>query len=317
MDHIPVIDFGLFDSDPKAAASAIRSACESIGFLYLTNFGIPQNEVDRAFSLSAEYFNQPLDVKRAQEFTTNNLGYVGLRKEILDPGVQKYGDNKECFNLAKFVNGEPKQVLPSLLAQNQDFIVKFTVHCHNLCGRILQAFAIAMQIDEKDGGIHYFEDRHKYTERCGSVLRFLKYPKGDISDPSDIVRAGSHSDYGSITLLFQNGIPGLEVQASRTNWISAPVIPGAVLVNIGDQMEYWTNGRFKSTKHRVVFLPEHAQHDRYSIAYFCHANDDVLLDAIPSPLSIGQTLSIDKPCMTAGEYLQERLARTYQFVAST
>jgi isopenicillin N synthase-like dioxygenase len=51
MDHIPVIEFGLFDSDPKAAASAIRSACESIGFLYLTNFGIPQTEVDRAFSL--------------------------------------------------------------------------------------------------------------------------------------------------------------------------------------------------------------------------------------------------------------------------
>jgi isopenicillin N synthase-like dioxygenase len=117
--------------------------------------------------------------------------------------------------------------------------------------------------------------------------------------------------------LFQNGIPGLEVQASRTHWISAPIIPGAVLVNIGDQMEYWTGGRFKSTKHRVVFLPEHAQHDRYSIAYFCQANDAVLLDAIPSPLTTGEKLNADKPNMTAGEYLQERLARTYKFVAAT
>jgi isopenicillin N synthase-like dioxygenase len=119
-------------------------------------------------------------------------------------------------------------------------------------------------------------------------------------------------------LLFQNGIPGLEVQASRTNWISAPYIPGAVLVNIGDQMEYWTGGRFKSTKHRVVFLPEHSQYDRYSIAYFCHANDYVPLDVIPSALQSGAMDSQGHPVKTAGQYLQECLDRTYKFkVAAT
>ncbi|KAG2188440.1 hypothetical protein INT44_001193 [Umbelopsis vinacea] len=316
MDHIPVIDFGSFESDPKAVAAAVRSACESIGFLYLTNFGIPQSEVERAFSLSAEFFDQPLEEKRKEEISSNNLGYVGMRKEILDPGVQKYGDTKECFNFGKLVDGKPVQVLPSVIAENQEFMGKFSMDCHKLCGKILQAFAVAMEINDEDGGIHYFEDRHKYTGQCGSVLRFLKYPKGDNADPTETVRAGSHSDYGSITLLFQNGIPGLEVQASRTNWISAPIIPGAVLVNIGDQMEYWTGGRFKSTKHRVVFLPEHAKYDRYSIAYFCQANNEVLLNAIPSPLTTGEKVNVDKATMTAGEYLQERLNRTYEFVAA-
>jgi isopenicillin N synthase-like dioxygenase len=83
-------------------------------------------------------------------------------------------------------------------------------------------------------------------------------------------------------------------------------------------MEYWTGGRFKSTKHRVVFLPEHAQFDRYSIAYFCHANDNVLLDVIPSALSTATNATADQPIITAGQYLQERLARTYKFtVAAT
>jgi isopenicillin N synthase-like dioxygenase len=127
----------------------------------------------------------------------------------------------------------------------------------------------------------------------------------------------SHSDYGSITLLFQHGIPGLEVQASRTNWISAPCIPGAILVNVGDQMEFWTGGRFKSTKHRVVFLPEHAQHDRYSIAYFCHANDQVPLDVIPSMVLKDNDINQGQRAKTAGEHLQERLEETYKFSESS
>ncbi|CAO3683392.1 unnamed protein product [Umbelopsis vinacea] len=169
------------------------------------------------------------------------------------------------------------------------------------------------KIKEEDGGIHYFEERHKYDIPCGSILRLLKYPKVGAADSAEIVRAGSHSDYGSITLLFQHGIPGLEVQASRTNWISAPCIPDTVLVNIGDQMEFWTGGRFKSTQHRVVFLPEHAQHDRYSIAYFCHANDQVPLDVIPSMVLKNNKINGNQPVKTAGQHLKERLEDTYKF----
>ncbi|KAG2186306.1 hypothetical protein INT43_002744 [Umbelopsis isabellina] len=312
MEQIPVIDFGMFESDPIAVASQIRAACETIGFLYLTNVGIPQTEIDGAFRLSASFFDQPLDSKNKFARDDNNKGYIGPRGEMLDPSTQKMGENKECFNFGKLINGKPVQPLPAPLDANEAFLAKFS-DCHNLCGRILQAFAVALEIKEKDGGVHYFEDRHKYDVACGSVLRFLKYPKGDNNNGIDIVRCGSHSDYGSITLLFQNGIPGLEVQASRTHWISAPVIHGAVLVNIGDQMEYWTGGRFKSTKHRVVHLPEYADKDRLSIAYFCQANDEVLLDAIPSGLQAGSQYYHDHPVKSAGQYLQERLDASYNF----
>ncbi|CAO3676576.1 unnamed protein product [Umbelopsis ramanniana] len=269
------------------------------------------------FELGKGFFDQPAEFKSQFDIQADNVGYSALHREVLDPATQKTGDNKEAFNFGSWSQGKAAGELPEPFKTQEDATRKFSEDCHKLCCRVLQAFAVALEIKEEDGGKHYLEKLHDYNEVCGSILRLLKYPKGDSAEADEIVRAGSHSDYGSITLLFQHGIPGLEVQASRTHWISAPVIPGAVLVNIGDQMEYWTGGRFKSTKHRVVFLPEHAQHDRYSIAYFCHANDEVPLDVIPSAVLKDNQISQDQPVKTAGQHLRERLEATYKFSEST
>lgn len=150
--------------------------------------------------------------------------------------------------------------------------------------------------------------------RTGSILRFLYYPS--ISSPAsstyqhDIdVRAGAHSDYGTITLLFQRpGQPGLEILTSpeeghsSSNWAPVPVWPeGAtseadefppILINIGDMLSFWTNGLLKSTIHRVVFpLAERnagaaaKSPDRYSVVFFCHPVDSCnLVPPVPSPL---------------------------------
>lgn len=145
------------------------------------------------------------------------------------------------------------------------------------------------------------------------MLRFLKYPRGGESEYKEPVRAGAHSDYGSVTLLFQKDVPGLEVQASRTEWISAPLIPGAITVNVGDQMELWTNGLFKSTMHRVTFLPEHNHLDRYSMPYFVQANSDTPLAPVPSQF-VNQTINNPEGYVyTAGEHLQKRLAASHGF----
>lgn len=128
------------------------------------------------------------------------------------------------------------------------------------------------------------------------------------------MRAGAHSDYGSITLLFQKDVPGLEVQASRTEWISAPLIENSILVNVGDQMEFWTNGLFKSTLHRVTFLPEHNHLDRYSIPFFVHPQDSVLLSPIPSKLIPAPSNEAgNQEILTAGEHLRRRLDATYKY----
>ena len=150
--------------------------------------------------------------------------------------------------------------------------------------------------------------------------------------------AAFHSDYGSITLLFQRpGQPGLEIippelqtpDRDTTNtaaWTPVPVSPPGtendlsppILVNIGDLLEYWTNGLFKSTVHRVIFPQGNKKEggrDRYSIAYFCHALPATVLKPVPSErvkaLEGGKGVFHVDGRMTAGEHLQSRLKATY------
>ncbi|RUP51929.1 hypothetical protein BC936DRAFT_144363 [Jimgerdemannia flammicorona] len=221
-----------------------------------------------------------------------------------------------AWNFGKFVNGVPASDLPPVFQKRVEELARFSKSGHNLCLQILQAFAIGLQIPESEDGKDWFAKRHDYDQPSGDILRFLKYPKGNEKEYGEAVRAGSHTDYGSLSLLFQHKLPGLEVQASRTHWISAPLIPGAVLVNIGDLMEFWTGGLFRSTRHRVVFLPEHTAADRYSLAMFCHANDAVPLEIVPSPFLAGRERVVaegEEKVMTAGEHLQFRLNATYTY----
>lgn len=168
------------------------------------------------------------------------------------------------------------------------------------------------------------------------------------------MRAGAHSDYGSVTLLFQRaGQPGLEIRTPEGTWASVPIVPGPedegeadadvgafppILVNIGDLLSYWTDGLLKSTVHRVVFpLAEQSRsdpQDRYTLVYFCHPVDSTELVPVPSEMvkrhreqtgGVGVvgfgggagTLEPGKRPLTALEHLESRLAATYGFTKGT
>lgn len=181
----------------------------------------------------------------------------------------------------------------------------------------------------------WFTSRHDQaldaTSTSGTILRMLYYPAladsttlpGDESITVEDVRAGAHSDYGSVTLLFQQpGQPGLEIKNPDGSWSSVAIDPAGalqqgkplpILVNIGDLLEDWTAGLLKSTVHRVVFPAEAKDAgDRYSVAYFCHPLDDVLLEPVPSPLLKNRSNGHDSgQHITAKQHLQNRLAATY------
>ncbi|CAG8497849.1 7879_t:CDS:2 [Paraglomus occultum] len=311
---IPIIDFSLFETKKVTCAQQIKEASVSIGFLYLRNHGIDQSDIDNIFVVSQEYFSLPTETKLEHRIKRDNFGYSALHQETLDPETQNTGDFKEAFNFGKFVGGNCSQELPATLAQHKDFLAKFSRICHNLCLKILEAFAIALEIPETEGGKGWFTERHLYELESGDILRVLHYPAVKSIDHDDM-RAGSHSDYGSLTLLFQKDVGGLEVLSGDDQWISAPVIPGCVLVNIGDLLEYWSGGLFRSTKHRVVFRHDNLLLDRYSVAYFCHAADDVSLEPIPSRLVVGrmEVNSSDGRVLTAGQHLRNRLDASYKY----
>jgi isopenicillin N synthase-like dioxygenase len=140
----------------------------------------------------------------------------------------------------------------------------------------------------------------------------------------------AHSDYGSLTLLFQlPGQPGLEIKTPTGDWESVPIDPQnslasnpthplPILVNIGDLLSYWTNGLLKSIVHRVIF-PKDAKRggeDRYSMAYFCHPLNETQLVAVPSKRveqyeGGGERVREGGKTLTAHDHLIERLVATY------
>ncbi|KAI7901183.1 uncharacterized protein BX663DRAFT_515194 [Cokeromyces recurvatus] len=306
---IPIIDFADYNTNSKEIVQKVFDACKSIGFFYIINHGFSQNDIDKAFELSKQFFDLPKEEKEKYSINQENHGYFKLYSETLDPQHQKQGDHKEGFNfVGDFTSIKLMESLPQVFENHIEFLEQFSRNCHQLALQILEIFAIALEIPIEEGGTYFFSNKHTY-HHCPHTLRFLKYPSSRHKDEEPVVYAGAHSDYGSITLLFQKDVPGLEVWGEEDQeWVKAPIIKEAIMINVGDQMELWTNGLFKSSQHRVVFLPEHHHVDRYSIPYFVHSHDNVVLSPLPSPC-VDQTT---QDPITAGELLRNRLDGTYE-----
>lgn len=292
MVEIPVIDFSVFSNGNVTAKQTvveqIYQACHEIGFMYLKNSGISIDLVKQVLIQSKYFFNLPLEVKQQQAWSNefSNQGYVGIERERLDRN--KPGDLKEAFNIGKQGAKDP-------------CILAFYEACTEVANRVLQAFALALQLP-----FDFFATRH---DRQNHTLRLLHYPPLQQPPKLGQVRAGEHSDYGSITLLFQDEVGGLEVQTASGEWIAAPPIPGTVVVNTGDLMQRWTNHVFCSTKHRVM-IPgdDRVKQSRYSVAFFCHPNDDTEIGCLESCQSERSPIY---PPISAGDYLISRLQATY------
>lgn len=279
MSEIPIIDFSNFASDNETIKQ-IYQACTEVGFMYLKNYDISQDLIEQTFNTSKHFFNQPLEIKQKSAWSDefSNQGYVGIQRERLNPN--KPGDLKEAFNITT--------------QTQQPDIIEFFQACTNLSIQILEAFARALELP-----IDFFANNHNQNHH---TLRLLHYPPQQTQQ----LRAGEHSDYGSITLLFQHEISGLEIQTNTGDWIKAPAIPGTIVVNTGDLMQRWTNNKFCSTKHRVV-IPDNINQSRYSIAFFCHPNDDTQITCLPSCINESPMYSP----ISAKEYLLTRLKSTY------
>ncbi|MEH2466383.1 isopenicillin N synthase family dioxygenase [Nostoc sp.] len=294
MVTIPVIDLTAFTNGDtitrQTVIKQIYQAGHEIGFMYLQNSGISKDLIRQVFTHSKYFFNLPLEVKQKQAWSDefSNTGYVGLEKERLDPN--KPGDLKEAFNVNQ-------QAAVDIDAS----IVAFYNSCTELANTVLQAFSLALELPEDFLIIRHNQENH--------TLRLLHYPPLQTPPKPGQVRAGEHSDYGSITLLFQDDIGGLEVQTASGEWIAAPTIPDTVIVNTGDLIQRWTNHVFCSTKHRVMIPSDNTmKQSRYSIAFFCHPNDDIEIACLESCQK--EQSPIYSPIL-AGEYLLSRLQATY------
>ncbi|EGU81858.1 hypothetical protein FOXB_07653 [Fusarium oxysporum f. sp. conglutinans Fo5176] len=223
--NIPIIDISAPDADQKEVAKQLVDAAEEHGFIYIRNLGhdIQAKDIDGAFDLVRKTFECPLEEKQRCTIQTNNRGWSGMHSETLDPKHQKVGDfkdNDRAFNFGEFADGKAQQPLPSDLVSDEPQISALANSCHDLCQKLLYLLGLGLGVDD------FFSSAHN-TEKgaSSSILRFLRYPPPESTAHSeDDIRAGAHSDYGSITLLFRlKGQAGLEVLRKDNVW--APVPP--------------------------------------------------------------------------------------------
>lgn len=191
----------------------------------------------------------------------------------------------------------------------------FFLDCSNLVHQILTAMSLSLSLPSPN----YLSKTHAQSL---FQLRLLHYPPipANILLKGEKSRINAHSDYGTLTLLFQDSIGGLEIETPSQPGKFRPVspIPGTVLVNIGDLMERWSNGRWRSTIHRVVAPPtderkgkasDEVLEARYSIPFFATADPETVIEALDGCWDEGRSRRFEK--MTAWEYVQMRMAATY------
>ncbi|KAK9374056.1 uncharacterized protein V1513DRAFT_447130 [Lipomyces chichibuensis] len=318
---LPVIDI----SNPTAeTGQKLYEAASTLGFVFIEGSEFTSDEINDMFALSKEFFSQPFDEKQKYAISEANRGYSCLNREVLD-ATEKRGDPKEAFNFGQFKDDKAIQPLPPTFSRFEQDLAEFSKKCHATCHKLLDLLAVALKIDPAQGGAEWFSSRHDLKQVSGSILRFLYYPAVRNGDNENEIRAGAHTDYGSMTLLFQRaGEEGLEVLSPITNeWIAIPALQAKdskscppIVVNIADQLSFWSANVLKSAVHRVKF-PLHQVRsglDRYSMAYFCHPADDTLLEPVPSPIiqSLEGAKNGDE-VLTAGEHLTRRLAAAYSW----
>jgi len=263
--EIPVVDVSSLVSGPPETwgptVHLLGQAAREVGFLYVTGHGVPQKLFDDLLDAAKRFFALPMEKKMAVYIgnSRNHRGYVPIGEEVFYGGTV---DLKEAFDLSMDLPDDPDYLAGNpLIGPNQwpdlpgfaeavDAYYRATLDF----GRVLlRGFALAMgeRADAFDA----------WVRKPPSQLRLIHYPYNP--GAKDAQGIGAHTDYECFTLLYPTA-PGLEVLNGAGEWIDAPPLPGAYVVNIGDMMELLTNGEFVATSHRVRKVKE----ERYSFPLF-------------------------------------------------
>ena len=303
MPGIPQVDFGSFLSGDAAArrrvAGEIRAACSEFGFLNVANLPLPDGLPERVSAQAREFFALPEELKEAIGRSELDVisGYVGVAVEHLD--TQQPGDLKESFSLNQASLGLlDRWHIP--VAGFRETVLDLHDAGARACASLLQAMALSLDAPED-----FFVDKH--APHAGTV-RFFHYPPVEHQPGAGQLRAGSHTDYGTVTLVFQDGVEGLEAFVDG-RWLTVPVVPGTVTVNVADLLSRWTNGIYRSPKHRVALPGADVTRSRYSTVFFYNPNSQVTVRCMDSCCSADRPRQF--PPIEAGEFLRQRRASQY------
>ena len=317
---VPVIDIASFRM-PYADAAArfeivrqVDAAARTVGFMQITGHGIPATTLSEFTTATDAFFALDAQAKARYRCPPGiNRGYTPPKAESLanSLGLASAADLFEAINVGTSTADFPGLDLPEDVyaanvypAEVPGFEAAVTAW-FEAAGRVartmVRIFGVAL-----GGREDYFES---HTDHSIDVLRMNNYrlPAPDVQLEKDQLGMGAHTDYGIVTVLWADQVPGLEIHGTDGNW--HPVMPadGALLVNLGDATARWTNEEWISTLHRVAAPRIHgALVPRRSAAYFHDGNVDAVIECLPSCVSAGNPARYEP--VTVGEHLAAKLA---------
>jgi isopenicillin N synthase-like dioxygenase len=288
---IPILDSSaFFHGKPEALAvlgAELRDALENIGFYYLRGHGVPQSLIDQVFAATEQFHAQPVEAKMALRANEHNVGYMPVNGYVSRSSrVEKATRPNlvEAFFVKRDLPADHPDVLAGIryrcanqwppadaLPGFRHTIVEYCQSMESLCKRLLPVYAVALELPPDYFATAFAEPQYS--------LRMSHYPPAE-SGEADQYGVAPHTDSSFLTMLAQSELPGLAIRTPAGEWIDAPIIPGAFLVNSGDMLRRWTNHRFLSTPHRVI--NRNANRHRYAIPFFFDATYNYPMACLPT-----------------------------------
>lgn len=287
-EQIPVIDLSPFIAGEAGAAAvveAIERACRHTGFFLVTGHGVSPERTRRLYDLARAFFDLPEDYKRAHGQGTAAIGgmsFSPLADEALaaTQGIKTPGDYKESLNFgARLAGGAWPERPEGIERAFHDYFKEM----ETLARHLRRVFCAAIGLDPD-----HFEPAF---EGHLSALRVINYPEQEQDPLPGQLRAGVHTDYGFMTILRSEASPGgLQVRTRDGQWLDAPSVEGAYVINIADAFMRWTNDEWVSTPHRVANPPRERRGSsrRQSIPFFVNPSADTVIECLPPFLAGGK-----------------------------
>lgn len=287
-------------------ADDLGHSFQEYGFAVIRDHGIPQELIDRAEELSKAFFSLPDEVKKAYHIPGGGgaRGYTPFGTEkAKDANVH---DLKEFWHVGRELpEGHPlsefmaDNVWPSEVEGFRETFSDLYAAFETAGGRVLEAIALHLGLP-RDFFVPTVEDGN-------SVMRLLRYPPLEGKEAEGAIRAAVHGDINTITLLLGAEEAGLELLTKQDEWKAVEVPEGALVINVGDMLDRLTNGKLRSTTHRVVNpRGEAAYRARYSMPFFLHFRPDYVIETLDSCIDPERPEDHPAP-ISSHEYLLQRL----------
>ncbi len=301
---VPPLSLTRADVAPEAFARDLGHSFESFGFAVITDHGVDQALIDRAWALTRDFFALPVATKLQYRVAGQGgaRGYTPFGVEIAKDATLH--DQKEFWHVGRalpaghrFRDHMPDNLWPAEVPGFQEALASLYAVFDAVGARLLSAIARHLGLSPNWFNIA--------VDQGNSVLRLLHYPP--ISPDAGGIRAGAHEDINLITLLLGAEEAGLQLQMPDGSWLSIDPPKGAFVVNVGDMLQRLTNNRLPSTTHRVINPPPERRHiPRYSMPFFLHLASDFLIETLPGCINHVHPNLYPVP-ITADDYLQQRL----------